>query len=37
VKTRESIVKSGPKQLVHTFEVDMGTGFQKMGQDDCKK
>jgi hypothetical protein len=37
VKVRETTTKTAPKQMTHTFEVDMGKGFQKMGEDVCKK
>jgi hypothetical protein len=37
VKTRETMTKDGPKQLTHKMEVDMGKGFQVMGEDVCKK
>jgi hypothetical protein len=37
VKTRETMIKDGPKQITHKMEVDMGKGFQFMGEDVCKK
>lgn len=37
VKMRETITKVAPKQVTHTFEVDLGKGFVKMGDDVCKK
>jgi hypothetical protein len=37
VKLRETMTKVAPKQVTHTMEVDMGKGFQKMGEDVCKK
>jgi hypothetical protein len=37
VKTRETLTKKGDKEVVHKFEVDMGKGFQPMGEDVCKK
>lgn len=43
VKMRETmskkIVKEGasPKEISHKYEVDMGKGFQAMGEDTCKK
>ena len=37
VKVRETLVKKGDKEVVHKFEVDMGKGFQPMGEDVCKK
>lgn len=37
VKVRETMAKKGPKEMVHTFEVDMGHGFQMLGEDTCKK
>jgi hypothetical protein len=36
-KVRESMAKLGPKEVKHTYEVDMGKGFQMMGEDTCKK
>jgi hypothetical protein len=37
VKTRETMSKPGPKEAMHTMEVDMGKGFQPMGTDTCKR
>jgi hypothetical protein len=37
VKVRETMTKVDPKNVVHKFEVDMGKGFQAMGEDTCKK
>jgi hypothetical protein len=37
VKVRETMTKTGPKQLTHLFETDTGKGFQKVGEDICKK
>src|SRR6185436_12158491 len=37
VKMRETMAKKGDKEVEHTFEVDMGKGFTKMGTDVCKK
>jgi hypothetical protein len=37
VKIRETMTKIDPKNVVHKFEVDMGKGFQAMGEDTCKK
>ena len=37
VKVRESMTKKDPKTVEHTYEVDMGKGFQLMGTDVCKK
>jgi hypothetical protein len=37
VKIREVITKTAEKQLAHTFEVDSGMGFQKVGEDVCKR
>jgi hypothetical protein len=37
VKMRETITKTAPKQVSHSFEVDLGKGFTKMGDDVCKK
>jgi hypothetical protein len=36
-KTRETMMKKGPKEVEHKVEVDLGKGFQVMGTDDCKK
>lgn len=36
VKTRESMSVRG-KEAVHKLEIDMGKGFQNMGEDTCKK
>ncbi|MBC8132997.1 MAG: hypothetical protein H7X95_08460 [Deltaproteobacteria bacterium] len=36
-KIRETMVKKSPKEVFHTYEVDMGKGFQPMGEDSCKK
>ena len=36
-KIRETMAKTDPKTVEHTFEVDMGKGFQPMGSDICKK
>lgn len=36
VKTRETMQVKG-KEISHKFEVDMGKGFQAMGEDVCKK
>jgi hypothetical protein len=37
VKVRETMTRKDPKTEEHTFEVDMGKGFQAMGVDLCKK
>jgi hypothetical protein len=37
VKVREGMTVKDPKTVEHTFEVDMGKGFQPMGVDVCKK
>jgi hypothetical protein len=37
MKTRETMIKKGPKEVEHKFEADMGKGFQVMGTDTCKK
>jgi hypothetical protein len=37
VKVREGMTKKDDKTVEHTFEVDMGKGFQAMGTDICKK
>lgn len=36
VKVRETMTKRSPKDIFHTYEVDMGKGFQPMGDDTCK-
>jgi hypothetical protein len=37
VKMRDTLTKSGPRQLTHVFEVDMGMGLQKIGENLCTK
>ena len=37
MKTRETIEKKSDKEVLHRFEVDMGKGFQPMGEDVCKR
>jgi len=37
VKVREVMTLKGPKEAYHKFEVDMGQGFQTMGEDTCQK
>lgn len=37
MKTREIIQKKSDKEISHRFDVDMGKGFQPMGQDVCKR
>ena len=37
VKIRESMQKKSEKEVLHKFDVDMGKGFQPMGEDTCKK
>ncbi len=37
IKIREGMTKKDDKTVEHTFEVDMGKGFQAMGTDICKK
>ena len=36
VKVRETMTKRSPKEIYHSYEVDMGKGFQPMGDDTCK-
>jgi hypothetical protein len=36
-KIRETMTKKDAKNVEHTFEVDMGKGFQMFGTDVCKK
>ena len=36
-KVRETMTVKDPKTVEHTFEVDMGKGFQPVGTDTCKK
>ena len=37
MKVKETMTKKDAKTVEHTFEVDMGKGFQQMGVDLCKK
>ena len=37
MKMRETMTKKGDKEMEHSFETDMGKGFQPMGTDVCKK
>ncbi|MES1204900.1 MAG: hypothetical protein ABUS79_03090 [Pseudomonadota bacterium] len=37
VKGRETMTKKGPKEILHKWEIDLGKGFQPMGEDACKK
>jgi hypothetical protein len=37
VKIRESMTRGPDKGAGHNMEVDMGKGFQLMGEDTCKK
>jgi hypothetical protein len=37
VKFRETMSKKSDKEVEHSFDVDMGKGFQPMGTDVCKK
>ena len=37
VKMRETMTKKSAKEISHKYEVDMGKGFQAMGEDICKK
>lgn len=37
VKTRETFTKTGPKELTHKIEADLGKGFQVLAEDLCKK
>ena len=37
VKMRETMSKKSAKEISHKYEVDMGKGFQAMGEDTCKK
>jgi hypothetical protein len=36
-KVRETMTKKSDKEVFHKFEVDMGKGFQSIGEDTCKK
>jgi hypothetical protein len=36
-KVREGMTRKDAKTVEHTYEVDMGKGFQLMGTDVCKK
>ncbi len=37
LKFRETFTKTGPKQFTNTFEVDLGHGYQKMGENVCTR
>ena len=37
VKMRETMTKKSAKEASHKYEVDMGKGFQAVGEDTCKK
>ena len=37
VKSRETMSSKGPKEIAHSFELDMGKGFMMFGEDTCKK
>ena len=37
VKARETFTKKGPKELFHSADVDTGNGFQRVGEDVCRK
>ena len=37
VKLRDTMTKKAPKEIAHKFEVDLGKGFQTLGEDTCKK
>ena len=37
MKVRETMTMKDPKTVEHTFEVDMGKGWQAFGTDVCKK
>jgi hypothetical protein len=36
-KMRETMQKKSDKELYHKLEIDMGKGFQTVGEDTCKK
>jgi hypothetical protein len=36
-KTRETMIKRGPKEVEHRYEVNLGKGFQLVGLNACKK
>ncbi|HSY39061.1 MAG TPA: DUF1579 family protein, partial [Polyangia bacterium] len=36
-KVRESMSKKSDKEVFHKIEIDMGKGFQTVGEDTCKK
>jgi hypothetical protein len=36
-KVRETMTKKSDKEVFHKFEVDLGKGFQSIGEDTCKK
>ena len=37
VKVRETMTRKDPKNVEHTFEVDMGKGFTSIAVNLCKK
>lgn len=37
MKFRETFTKTAPKQMTNVFEVDIGKGFEKMGENVCKR
>ena len=37
MKLRETMSKKSPKEIYHKYEMDMGKGFQTMGEDTCKQ
>lgn len=37
IRSRETMQLKGPKELYHKVEMDMGRGFQLMGEDNCKR
>jgi hypothetical protein len=37
VKTRETFTKKSPKEIFHSLDLDTGNGFQRIGEDVCKK
>jgi hypothetical protein len=37
IKVKETMGKKDAKNVYHSFEMDMGKGFMKMGDDTCKR
>jgi hypothetical protein len=37
IRFRDTLIRTGPAEMEHRFEMDLGKGFQLMGTDVCKK